>query len=92
MFHKLKQFKELRQQAKSLQNMLAEERVEVNNKGIRLVMDGNQHVLSLNMNRNLTVEEIEKYLPGIINEAIKKAQHVMAKKMRESGQLKSLGL
>jgi DNA-binding protein YbaB len=85
MFNKLKQFKDLRSQAKTLQNTLAQETVKVERGGVSLVMDGNLKVKSLTINQNLSKESLEGILTDLINEAIKKTQKIMARKMQELG-------
>lgn len=92
MFNKLKQFKELRDQAKNLQNMLAEEKVNVERHGIKMTMDGNQHVVSLEIGTDLSAEKIQQIMPDIINDAIKQVQRIAAQKMQESGGLSNFGL
>lgn len=92
MFNKLKQFKDLRNQAKSLQETLAGERVAVEKNGIKLIMDGNQKVMSLEISPELSVEQIQQELPEIFNEAIKKAQRLMVEKMQSSGGFSGMGL
>ncbi len=89
MFSKLNQIKELRSQAKKLQNELAQETVTVENKGIKMVMDGNQKILSLDIPSELLSPEkkndLEKYLINTFADAQKKIQGVMYKKMKSSG-------
>ncbi len=92
MFEKLKQFKDLRSKAKTMQNTLAEEKVEVENRGIKIIMDGNQKILSIKIDTNLTAVEIEKIFPDLFNEAIKKVQKIMVEKMQGMGGLGNLGL
>ncbi len=85
MFNKLKQFKDLRDQAKSLQEMLAQEIVEVERGGIKLVMDGNQKIVSLEINPELNAAEIQSLMPEILADALKKVQRLMVEKMQGSG-------
>ncbi len=91
LFSQLKQIKDLRHQAKSLQDMLAQETVSADAKGgkIRLVMDGNQAIQSLDIDDSLlTPERKAELTEGVreaVNDAIKKVQKVMAEKMRQSG-------
>lgn len=92
MFNKLKQFKDLRDQAKQLQNQLALETVTVEKNGNKLIMDGNQEVLNLILNPDATKEEQEKKLTELINEAIKKAQRIAAQKMQQMGGLNLPGM
>lgn len=92
MFNKLKQFKEMRDKAKNIQNTLAEEKIEAESRGIKILMDGNQKVLSLTIPPQLTAQEIQNIMPGLINDAIKKAQKAMVQKMQNTGQLGNFGL
>lgn len=91
MFSKLKQFRDLRSQAKSLQSILAEETVHGEGKGgkVQVVMDGNQKIVTLDIDDALLLPEkkkdVEEGLKEALDDAIKKAQRVMAEKMRASG-------
>ncbi len=85
MFNKLKQLKDLRSQAKTMQNALAEEKIEVEKNGIKLSMNGNMEVTDLKINNDLSKEEIARTSKDLFNDAIKKTQRIMAKKMQEMG-------
>jgi len=87
MFNKLKQLKDLRSQAKNIQNVLAEETIEAEKSGIKIVMNGNMEVKSLTINSDIAKESLEGILKNLINDAIKKTQKVMAKKMQDMGGL-----
>lgn len=90
MFNKLKQLKNLREQAKKIQTQLARETLEFEKDGLRIVIDGNQEISSysiedtslLNLGRK---DELETRLKQATNEAIKKAQKMMAEKMMKEG-------
>ncbi len=91
MFNKLKQFKDLRDTAKQMQSMLAEESVtvdELSNK-IVLTMNGNMEVTGLAIDDELlsptNKEKLQKGLKDAYNKAVKKVQQVMATKMKEMG-------
>jgi DNA-binding protein YbaB len=90
MFNKLKQFKDLRDQAKSMQNALAQEKVTVDRKGVKITINGNMEVLELTVEEDMKKEYLEGAVKDAINEAIKKVQKVMAMKMREMGGLPGL--
>lgn len=98
MFSKLKQFKDLRSQAKEMQNTLAEEIVYADKAGgkVQVVMDGNQHVNGLTIDQEMLKPErkveLEKAVQEVINDAVKKSQMAMAKKAREMGHLNLPGL
>ena len=85
MFSKLKQFKDLRSQAKTMQDALSQETITEERNGVKIVLNGNMEVLSLNLNPSLTKESHEDTVKKCINEAIKKTQRVMAKKMQDMG-------
>jgi DNA-binding protein YbaB len=92
MFNKLKQYKDMRGQAKTLQNALAEEKVTIEKGGITLTMDGNQKVLEVKIDRSLTAEKIEKILPGVLEDATKKVQRKMMMTMQKMGGLDKFGI
>ncbi|MCK9439121.1 MAG: YbaB/EbfC family nucleoid-associated protein [Patescibacteria group bacterium] len=85
MFNKLKQLKDLRSQAKTMQSALADEKVEVEKNGIKLSMNGNMEITDFKINNDLSKEEIAKTSKDLFNDAIKKTQRIMAKKMQEMG-------
>jgi DNA-binding protein YbaB len=85
MFNKLKQFKELRSQAKTMQTALAAESTTVEKNGVKLTMNGNLEVTDLVINDNLHKESLEKIIRDLTNDAIKKTQRIMAEKMRSMG-------
>ena len=85
MFNKLRHLKDLRSQAKQMQNALAKESVTVEKRGIKIVMDGNLEITSINIEDEASKEDLEKNLKEAINEAIKKTQRLMAQKMQEMG-------
>lgn len=87
MFNKLKQFKDVRDEAKKLQNTLASEKVTIEKDGIVLVMNGNQEIVSLKIESSKTAEDIEKIMPKVFSDAIKQVQKIIAQKMR-SGEFK----
>lgn len=85
MFNKLKQIKDLRSQAKTMQNALAEESVTVDKNGVTVVMNGNMEVVKIEIKNDLSKEELAKIFTGLFNDAVKQTQRVMAKKMQEMG-------
>ncbi|MEA3464169.1 MAG: YbaB/EbfC family nucleoid-associated protein [Patescibacteria group bacterium] len=87
MFNKLKQFKDLRSQAKTMQSALAAETITSEKGGIKVVMNGNMEIISITINENLAKESLEGMLIDCINEAIKKTQRLMAQKMQEMGKI-----
>lgn len=91
MFNKIKQIKDLRDQAKTLQNALSTESAEGSAEWdkIKVVMNGNQEVTSVTIDASLmspdNKSKVEKGLAEATNKAIKKVQKVMAEKMKSSG-------
>jgi DNA-binding protein YbaB len=86
MFSKLNQIKDLKSQAKSMQNTLSQENVEVEKKGIVLKMDGNQKVLSLSIPEDMENSIIESIIPELFSDATHQVQKMMAEKMK-SGEI-----
>lgn len=88
MFNKLKQIKDLRNQAKQLQDQLGQETISSSSEGdkINLVMDGNQKVLAIEIDPQLLQPEkketLENGLKEAYNEAIKKVQRIIAQKIQ----------
>jgi len=85
MFNKIKDLAEMKKQAGAMQAALADEQLEAENHGIKIVMNGNQEVLSVEVNSELSKEEQEKYLKETFNDAVKKVQQLMAQKMMGGG-------
>ncbi|MFC1638892.1 YbaB/EbfC family nucleoid-associated protein, partial [Patescibacteria group bacterium] len=87
MFNKLKQVKDLRDKAKTLQSMLAEEKVEGSAAWgkVKVRMDGNQSVLGVDVDPELLKESEQKKLQDALkdafNDAAKKAQRKMVDRM-----------
>jgi len=85
MLGKLKDLNAMRKQASQIQSQLAEEKIETSNKGAKIIMNGNMEVMEIKLNDELTKTEKEKALQDVFNEAIKKAQRIMASKMMGNG-------
>lgn len=94
MLNKLKQFKDIREQAKSLQSKLAEETVTVKESGVTLVMDGNMAIKSLDISEDMLSAgkkaKLEKAITKAFEDAMKKMQRIMAMKMKEMGGLPNI--
>lgn len=88
-FDKLKQLgelKKMRDQAMAIQKQLREEKVEVEENGVRIVMTADQEVRVLEVDG----QENRRVL-DVLNKAIKRSQEVAAKKLQEmSGGLSGL--
>jgi DNA-binding protein YbaB len=91
MFNKLKQFNDLRKQANTLKNALSTETIEVENKAVKIVVDGNQEIKSLILNEEYLSRdkknELEKKIIEAISDSTKKVQRKMAMKMQQMGGL-----
>jgi len=87
----LKQLNEMRAQAKRMQKALVDEKVEVEESGIKVVLTGDMKIEEIAIDG-----EEEKRVVNVLNKAMKKAQKLAAKKMQEmsgglEGLLKGLG-
>ncbi len=98
MFSKLKEIKDLRSQAKNLQNQLKDEHVETSAAWgkIKVKMNGNQEVENVAIDQDLLnptkKSDLENGLKEAINDANHKVQKIMAEKVRKSGGLNIPGL
>lgn len=92
-FSKLKQFKELRDQAKKIENVLGQEKVEVTGASgmIKITLNGKQEVISLSIDPSLLQplqkERLERGLTATFNDAVHKVQKLMAGKIQDLGGL-----
>lgn len=91
MFSKLKQFKDIRDKAKTIQSALAQERIEgaAGWGKVKVTMDGNQRVTSVAIEPELLQDKakLETTLKEAFNDAIEKVQKVMASKLKDLGGL-----
>jgi DNA-binding protein YbaB len=85
MFSKLKQFQDLRSQAKTMQSALAQESITEEKNGVKIVMNGNMELTALTLNPSLPISSQEEALKGCFNDALKRAQRMMAKKLQDMG-------
>lgn len=92
MLSKLKQYKDLRSQAKTVQDVLSKETVHASGVGgkINVVMDGNQKILSLDIDEELlnptAKDKVQKGIIETLENANKQLQRMMAKKI-QSGEM-----
>jgi DNA-binding YbaB/EbfC family protein len=91
MFSKLKQFKDLRDKAKTIQNALGQERIE-GSAGwgkVKVSMDGNQRVTSVSIDQEILSDKskTETLVKEAVNDAVEKVQKVMAGKLKDLGGL-----
>lgn len=90
MFNKLKQFKDLRSQAKTMQSALAQESVTEEKNGVKLTLNGNLEIIELTLNPELNTDNQASAVKSCFNDAIKRAQRLMAKKLQEMGGIPGL--
>lgn len=96
MFNKLKQFKDLRDQAKKMQDSLASEIITSKAAGdkVLLTMNGNLEMTALVIDDELLAPGKKEKLQSAIKEAhadaLKKIQRIMAMKMKEMGGLPNI--
>lgn len=90
MFSKLKQFRDLRGQAKTMQESLAKESVSEEKNGVKITLNGNLELTAIEINPELDKAKQEAALKDCFNSAVKKAQRLMAKKMQEMGGIPGL--
>jgi len=96
MFNKLKEFKDMRDQAKELQAKLAAETVTVNGSGGKVVMtmNGTLEMVGLAIDPELLSPDKKSKLEEAIKEAhrdaLKQMQRIMAMKMKEMGGLPNI--
>jgi DNA-binding YbaB/EbfC family protein len=91
MFSKLKQFKDIRDKAKTIQSALAQERIE-GSAGwgkLKVIMDGNQRIVDVSIDPELVGDKgkLENLVKEAVNDAIEKVQKVMASKLKDLGGL-----
>ena len=98
MLSKLKQFKDLREQGKKIQNLLADESVTVDAAGnkVILTMNGNLELTGLVIDDEMLSpnkkEKLQEAIKDAHKEALKKMQRTIAMKMQQSGDFKIPGL
>ncbi len=85
MLDKLKQLREL----KKIQDEVGKETVEVEKKGIKVIVNGKMEVVEILLNGELLKEDQEKILKECINEALERMKIIMAQKMQ---QISGIGL
>ncbi len=81
MLGNLKDLYQLQAKAKEMQKKLAEETIELEKDGIKIIMNGKQEVQSVEINDSLSKEETEKLLKEVFNGAVQQVQQLMAKQM-----------
>ncbi len=91
MFNKLKQFKDIKDQAKALQDSLSQENIKVDKNGISLTLNGNLALTDINIDESMLTasnkSKLESTIKDLHSDALKKIQRTMAMKMKEMGGL-----
>jgi len=93
MFNKLKQFKDMRDSAKKMQNALSDESVTIreSNDKVVMTMDGNMKMTGLAIDDDLmgvnNKEKLQNAIKDAHGSAMKKIQRIMASKMQEMGDI-----
>ena len=92
MFNKLKQIKDIREQAKEMQKGLGEIMVvgKAMHGKVMVTVDGNQQVQGVQIDESLSTSETEKGVQEAFNDASKKLQKELAAKMKDMGGLDAL--
>ncbi len=87
MFNKLKQFKDLKNQAKTLQDALSKESAQGSANGVTITMNGNQEVTAVSIEDRLLADKpaLEKAIAEATNKTVKNVQKVMAHAMKNMG-------
>ena len=78
MWDQMKQAKELYR----LQKELQKERIEVEDKGVKIIVNGKMEIESVTLNPEITKEEQEQAVKTCFNEALRKIQTNLAEKMQ----------
>lgn len=82
MFEKLKQIKDLRSQAKTMQSVLATESVTAEKGGVTVTLNGNLEVTAFVIGDGMTKAQIEKASLEAVNEAVKKPRKLLLRKCK----------
>jgi DNA-binding protein YbaB len=75
-----------------MQSVLATESVTAEKGGVTITLNGNLEITAVTIADGMTKIQIEKATMDAVNEAIKKAQKVIAQKMQAMGGLSQFGL
>ena len=70
MFDKLKKLKEI----KELKEKLTKEKIEIEEKGIKVILNGKMEIEEIVLNQELPKEEQEKILKNCLNKGVKEIQ------------------
>jgi DNA-binding protein YbaB len=90
MLQKVKDMYKLQREAKQAKKQLRSIHIEAESRGVKVTVDGEQTVLSIEIPEGLPRREIAPAIMDAFNRALKKAQVVAAEKMK--GVMGELGL
>lgn len=68
-----------------IQNALKNEKIENEKNGVKVRLNGKLEVEDIELNAALSIDDQEKAVKDCINDAMKKAQMVVARKMQSMG-------
>ncbi len=77
-FQQLKELKKMRDQAMQMQKALSQEKIEIEENNIKIIMTGDQKLEKIEING-----QEDNKLKDVLNKAIKKSQEVAARKLQE---------
>ncbi|MFH1712869.1 MAG: YbaB/EbfC family nucleoid-associated protein [Candidatus Jacksonbacteria bacterium] len=89
MFNKLKQFKDLRSQAKQMQKQMEQETLEKSKDGVRIKINGSNEILEMDIVDDLMSdkEKLIRIIKELFKDAVKSMQKKMALKMMKGGKI-----
>ncbi|MFZ2804281.1 MAG: YbaB/EbfC family nucleoid-associated protein [Patescibacteria group bacterium] len=91
MFNKLKQFKDIRDKAKTIQAALADEKAdgEAGWGKVKITLDGNQHAVAVSIDQSVMNDKtkLEGMIKDAINDGMQKIQKMMSTKLKDIGGL-----
>lgn len=91
MFGKAKDQYDLVKKAREIQKKLKDQVVESENGAVKIVMNGEQKIQSVEIDRE-NLDNIENDIKSAVSGAIEKSQKIAAELMKEMGGLGGLGL
>lgn len=86
MFKMMKQAKDMYAKVKETQKALEAQKVEINENGIKIVANGKQEILSVELSDELmsqSKDKIEKYLLKALQETNKRTQKIMEQESKK---------
>lgn len=81
----LKDLYKLKKQAGEMQKKLEGETIEAENNGVKIIMNGKQEVISVEINPELSNSDQEESIKKTMNDCLKQVQQLMAKQMMAGG-------